>query len=483
MEQPQAGQMLQHLTDTPKEIVKIIRAFCDRYGIAESTFGRLAVNDGKFVSRIDAGSRIEPETARRVAEFMDAADRGDIRLRGRPRRKKTESNAETMAELISQETSIRTPGSFAFFEQRQRFHVFANTTNEAWVLADRIAEDLQGLQPGPPGIRIFYAPMDNGITLARTLRALHAAFPNVPVLVVLKGRGLEDLRNTMGRLVDRLAEHPLSVFVMTNLYVREALDLVKMSDDSPYDLAWREVALDGNRSYDFQQQIARLYGDLSREWLIHQGAHGQPVYERPSVVTIYRKDHRFPLADIIPKPGQRQRRYDYCLLNHPYLHSHTMKFRIDHILNPVVRALAPGGQMTVVQSHGDDPAHEIVRTVWPDQPIPSVSRYDIMRDLRRALGARQQDYTFSGLTDARSLFRFDMHTLPVMEGQKIGALSLSSAWNNAVYFAEVKEELAQAAMREGDRHLQVTADVLARNGGLWFVNETFSVTRKQSEPA
>ena len=469
---------LQNLTDKPQEIVMIVREFCEKYEIAESTFGRLSVNDGKFVGRISAGSRIEPETAQRVADFIARADRGEIQLRGRRRRKKAQSNIEKMAELISQETSIRTPGSFAFHEQRQRYHVFANTTNESWVLADRIAEDLKRLKSGPNGIRIFYAPMDNGITLTRTLRAVHAVFPDTPILMVLKGRGLEDLRNTMGRLVDRMAEHPLSVFVLTNLYVREALDLVKKSDDNPQEIFWRDVALEGSRSYDYQRQVAPLYEELSREWLIHQGKHGQPVYANPSVVTFYRKDRRDQLAHIIPTPGQTGRLYDYCLLNHPYLQSHTMHFRIDHMLHPVVEALAPGGQMAVVQPHGNDPAHEIVRRIWPDQPIPFVSRYDIIRVLRSALSETQAEFTFSGLTDAKSLFRFDMHTLPVLEDQEIGALSLSSAWNNAVYFAEVKEELAQTAIRDGTRYLDITRDVLREHGGLWFVNETFSVSRK-----
>ena len=168
---------LQELVDTPDAIGGIIRNFCKRHGVAESTFGRLSVNDGKLMSRIDAGSRIEPVTARRVAEYMKRADNGEIRLRGRPRRNKQHSAAETMADLISRETSVRTPGSFAFHEQRQRFHVFAATTNESWVLADRVADELRGLTPGPEGIRIFYAPMDNGITLTRMLRALHAHFP------------------------------------------------------------------------------------------------------------------------------------------------------------------------------------------------------------------------------------------------------------------------------------------------------------------
>ena len=472
---------LQQLVDTPDAIGGIIRNFCKRHGVAESTFGRLSVNDGKLMSRIDAGSRIEPVTARRVAEYMKRADNGEIRLRGRPRRNKQHSAAETMADLISRETSVRTPGSFAFHEQRQRFHVFAATTNESWVLADRVADELRGLTPGPEGIRIFYAPMDNGITLTRMLRALHAHFPETPVLVVLKGRGLEDLRNTLGRLADRIAEHPLSVFVLTNLYTREALVLDKLSADNPEPVDRRDVILEGSRSYDYQLQIAPLYASLSRQWLINQGEHSQPVYAHPSIVTVWRRDREKELSGLIPRPGTVPPVFDYCLLNHAYLQGHNMHFRINHVLLPAVRSLANGGRMTVVQAHGQDPAHEIVRKVWPDQPLPFISRHAIIAALRKELGKAKIRNSISGVTDATSLFRFDMHTLPVLEDKEIGALSLSSAWNNAIYFAEVKEELAQAAIREGTRHLDITGEVLRAHGGLWFVNETFRVTRLASD--
>ncbi|MEX0283218.1 MAG: hypothetical protein AB3N23_01260 [Paracoccaceae bacterium] len=452
-----------------------VRKFCDQHGIAESTFGRHAVNDGKLIGRIAGGSWIEAETVTRIRDFMDRVERGEVVLRGRPRRKKSEANALKMAELISSESSIRTPGSFAFHEQRQRFHVFANTTSESWVVADRVASELADIAPGPDGFRLLYTPMDNGIILTRTLRALHALHPDVPVLVVMKGRGLEDLRNTMGRLVDRLAEHPLSVFVMTNMYLSEAVDLTKRSDDSPEQVVWRDVPLTGTQSYDFQGQVADLYGDLSSEWLIHRGENAQPVYAVPSVVTIYRKDQARALSAILPKPGDPALRYNYALLNHPYLHSHTMTFRLDHVLQPVFHRLADNGRMTVVQAHGNDPAHEIVARLWPDE-TPVISRYDIIRELRRVLAG--EEFSVAGLTDTNALFRFDMHTLPVIEGQNLGAQSLSAAFNNAVYFAQVREELAQDAIREGRQYLDVTEDVLRKNSGLWFVNEAFSVTRK-----
>lgn len=456
-------------------LVEEVRGFCDRHGIAESTFGRHAVNDGKLVSRMANGSWIEEETSRRMHDFMARVDRGEVVLRGRPRRKKSDSSTEKMAELISRESSVRTPGSFAFHEQRQRFHIFANTTNESWVVADRVSAELADISPGRDGFRLLYAPMDNGIILTRTLRALHALHPDVPVLVAMKGRGLEDLRNTMGRLVDRLAEHPLSAFVMTNMYLREAVDLTRRSDDSPEDVVWRDVALNGNRTYDFQGQVADLYGELSREWLIHQGANSQPVYAVPSVVTVYRADRAKALRRILPKPGDATLRYNYALLNHPYLHSHTMTFRLDHVLRPVFDRLADGGRMTVIQGLGQDPAHEIISCLWPDQ-APVISRYDVIREFRKALAG--EEFSISGLTDTHALFRFDMHTLPVIEGQNLGTQSLSAAFNNAVYFAQVREELAQEVIHEGRQYLQVTEDVLRKHGGLWFVNEAFSVTRK-----
>ena len=47
-----------------------IAQFCQRNGIAESTFGRRAVNDGKFVARLRDGARITPETLQRVSNYM-----------------------------------------------------------------------------------------------------------------------------------------------------------------------------------------------------------------------------------------------------------------------------------------------------------------------------------------------------------------------------------------------------------------------------
>src|SRR5712691_8456103 len=48
-----------------------ISDFCQRTGMAESTYGRRAVNDGKFVARLRDGARVTPETLQRVNQFME----------------------------------------------------------------------------------------------------------------------------------------------------------------------------------------------------------------------------------------------------------------------------------------------------------------------------------------------------------------------------------------------------------------------------
>ena len=42
-----------------------------RRPIKESTFGRLAVNDGKLLQRLRAGGEVMPRTERRIREFME----------------------------------------------------------------------------------------------------------------------------------------------------------------------------------------------------------------------------------------------------------------------------------------------------------------------------------------------------------------------------------------------------------------------------
>lgn len=54
------------------EILTRIETHCTQHKIAESTFGRLAVNDGKLVARLRSGGSINLRTLMRIEEALAA---------------------------------------------------------------------------------------------------------------------------------------------------------------------------------------------------------------------------------------------------------------------------------------------------------------------------------------------------------------------------------------------------------------------------
>ena len=51
-------------------LIEKIAAYCRQAEIAESTFGRRVVNDGKFVGRLREGKRVTTSTISRVEKFL-----------------------------------------------------------------------------------------------------------------------------------------------------------------------------------------------------------------------------------------------------------------------------------------------------------------------------------------------------------------------------------------------------------------------------
>ena len=56
---------------TPQsELLAEIEAFLPERGVTETTFGRLAVNDGKFVGRLRANENMTLQTMAKAREYM-----------------------------------------------------------------------------------------------------------------------------------------------------------------------------------------------------------------------------------------------------------------------------------------------------------------------------------------------------------------------------------------------------------------------------
>src|SRR3954466_6378490 len=250
-------------------ILQEIADFCRQTGLAESTFGRRAVNDGKLANRLRNGGRITTDTLDRIRAFMarsiDAAPGRRRMLFEQPSLSDMPSIAPPSAPAAGA-TNDDPARNFRFFDNRQKYLLFVNTCSEKWEIANRVGLELANIHPRPPAVRLFDAGVGDGTVLARVMRAMHDRYPHMPFYVVGKEISLEDVRLTLQKLPDRFVEHPASVVVLTNLAYAEAPWLNVKSVSAATSLVWKEVAMEGSSAHSFEQQITALESFLGESW-------------------------------------------------------------------------------------------------------------------------------------------------------------------------------------------------------------------------
>jgi hypothetical protein len=454
-----------------------IADFCRRNGVAESTFGRRAVNDGKFVSRLRDGARVTPETLERVSAYLTrhggSAPESPPELRPLIRIAPPRAPAAGAA-------NEHPSRQFRFFDNRQKYLLFVNTCSEKEVIARRIGMELAHLHPRPPAVRVFDAGMGDGTVLTRVMREMHRRFATMPFYFVGKEISLEDVRLSLDKMADRFFEHPATVLVVTNMYYSEAPWLAPKALAAATSLEWKEVALTGTTAHEFSEQINALEPFLAKNWQArHSPKTGNPVYERPVALVLYRDDFRFLLDDVIPRQGKARADYDLVIASQPYRARVPAEFKASRVLGPLARALGPGGRLLGIHSKGGDPGLEIVRRIWPEEDPFTTGRHDLLRAVRAELGREARHFNFNAYSEPRAVFRYDMHTLPTEIADSIGTSTLFAAWNAAVYVAQIDDERLARVVGER-KYLDATRDVLQEHGGLWFLDESYVVSRKRA---
>ncbi|MBT3550037.1 MAG: hypothetical protein HOO19_21380 [Rhodospirillaceae bacterium] len=464
-------------------LIAEIEAYCRQAGVAESTFGRRVVNDGKFVGRLRDGKGVTTATVAKVRGYLteenksaadsqkddDALEAGSV----------GPASGDDNAAADGQDEKKKS--AFRFYDNRQKYLMFVNTCSEKWVVAERAGMELAHIHPKPPALRVFDAGMGDGTVITGVMREMHRRFRTLPFYIVGKEISLEDVRLSLEKMSDRFYEHPATVLVVTNLYYTEAPTLTPRSMQAAATLNWIDVPLAGDSAHEFHEQIKEMQPTLAESWQVKPSEKtGNPLYVRPSVMVLYREDHKFLLDQIIPRPGQAHGDYDLVIASQPYRARLPDDFKVQKVIAPLARSLAPGGRLLGVHSHGADPGLEIIRRVWPGETPFISNRHDLLKGLKKELGKSHRDLNFNAYADKRALFRYDMHTLPseVGGGGGIGTSTLLAAWNAATYVAQIEDERLEEVIAEND-YLDATRSVLNEYNGLWFNDESFVVSRRR----
>lgn len=392
--------------------------------------------------------------------------------------------APDRAGLLASAAAPRKDEPFRFFDNREKYLLFVTTTSEKSEVAARVGKELQHVSPRPPAMYLFDAGTGNGTVLSQVLRQMHRELPTVPFFAAGKEISMEDARLTLNQLPDRLAEHPETVFVLTNMFYAEAPWLYPRSPANQAKLKWWDIALDGDSAHEFSEQIHQLDHVLTDGWQTTSSPRtGNPIYECPAVLVLYRKDRAFSLDGIIPRNigAPQDIAYDLGLAAQPYRSRTAAEAKVRTVLAPLARALAPGGRLVVVQSTGHDPGMEIIRRIWPDEDPFATPRHMLITELERELNGpggtgTPPGYRFEGTSDAGALFTYHLHAMPNEVGSRISTSTALAAWNAAVYVAQIEDERI-ASVLSSPHYLDATVEVVRKHGGLWFQDESFVVVR------
>jgi hypothetical protein len=312
------------------------------------------------------------------------------------------------------------------------------------------------------------------------MRGVHRVFPTVPMSIVTKEISLEDVRLGLEKMPDRFQEHPATVLVITNLHYAEAPRLMPRDTHVAAALNWQEVRLTGASAHEYAEQIEELESTLHYGWQTRPSPKsGNPIYLRPSVLVVYREDHKFLLDSVIPKPGRIFESYDLIVASQPWRARMSAEFKAQKVLAPLARSLAPGGRLLAIQSYGHDPALEIIQKLWPGENPFQVDRHQLIAALKTELGRDAREFQLTAPAEDKAVFRYDMHTLPSEIGDRIGTSTLFAAWNAAIYVNQIEDERLDSVVQNG-AYLEATQQVLQKHGGLWFNDETFIVSRRRA---
>ncbi len=355
-----------------------------------------------------------------------------------------------------------------------------STCNEKAAIARRVAQELAHIRPSPPALRIFDAGMGDATVLSRIMRSTHRAFPTVPLLAVAKEISLEDVRLGLEKMPDRFYEHPATVLVITNLNYAEAPRLMPRDTQLAAALNWQEVRLTGNSAHEYAEQIEELGPTISYGWQTKPNAKsGNPNYVRPSVLDHLSRGSQVPARQRDPEAGPHLRELRPHSRLAAVARAHVRRVQgAEGARAADAQSCAAGGRLLAIQSCGRDPALEIIQKLWPGEEPFKVDRHALLAALKNELGRDARDFQLTALPDDKAIFRYEMHTLPSEISDRIGTSTLFAAWNAAIYVNQIEDERLEPVVTNG-AYLQATQSVLQKYGGLWFNDETFTVTRRK----
>ena len=319
-----------------------------------------------------------------------------------------------------------------FFDSRDKYLSFINSTNEKSKIAFEIATYLKKTKIKGDAFKIFDAGTGDGTIISTLLSAVHDKFPQDPIIVVGKEISIDDINALLSYLGYRFYEHKNLVFCITNFSYQDIYN--KNFDNCKF----LKKELIGNSSFSFNQQLMGMSDVIKKNWELKEDSASTVLKpKQKSFMAIYRKDQKISLNHLIPKKLQDiPKLYDFVIASQAFRLRSPYQRTLKLVLLPLLRMLDKKGQLFFIYSSGNDFTKKILNQFFPKI---SPFQYSDPKAFISHVSNNIHDFKKKYKVSVSSLL-FSFLNISLSSTKKFSPMNSLGLWNAITYVGQISED-------------------------------------------
>ena len=319
-----------------------------------------------------------------------------------------------------------------FFDSRDKYLSFINSTNEKSKIAFEIATYLKKTKIKGDAFKIFDAGTGDGTIISTLLSAVHDKFPQDPIIVVGKEISIDDINALLSYLGYRFYEHKNLVFCITNVSYQ---DIYNQNFDN---CKFLKKELIGNSSFSFNQQLMGMNDVIKKNWELKEDSASTILKpKQKSFMAIYRKDQKISLNHLIPKKLQDiPKLYDFVIASQAFRLRSPYQRTLKLVLLPLLRMLDKKGQLFFIYSSGNDFTKKILNQFFPKI---SPFQYSDPKAFISHVSNNINDFKKKYKVSVSSLL-FSFLNISLSSTKKFSPMNSLGLWNAITYVGQISED-------------------------------------------
>lgn len=322
-----------------------------------------------------------------------------------------------------------------FFDSRDKYLSFVNSTNEKSSIAFKLSSYLKKTRINSDAFRIFDAGTGEGTIISTLLSAAHEQFPEDPIYVVGKEISVDDIESLLSFLADRFFEHKNLIFCITNASYGDFnnKDLPKIK--------FIKKELEGNTSFNFTKQLMRMNNLIKKNWELKEDNKSTLLIPKTkTLLAIYRGDQKIALDHLIPKKIEDVPiKYNFIIASQAFRLRSPYKRTMRIIIQPLLKMLELKGQFFLVYSSGNDFTKKMLKYFFP-----AIKPFQF-NDPKEFINEVKKDKINKNLFKISvSSFIYTFINMSLTSKKRFSPINSLGLWNAATYVGQISEKEQKA---------------------------------------